>query len=253
MSRHHDELPLAVVPVGVLSYTDLNDRSTDAVQQKTRDKIIHAAMKLFAAQGYQSTSVQAILVDAGVNAGSLYHFFPGKQDLLVAVLQTYRDNIDTMLLTPAWRGTKDPIERVFALLARYRGLIRRSDCAYGCPIGSLALELSEPDPEVRELLAANFSGWVDAVRECFDAAGERLPAGIDCAALAEFVLTTMEGAVMQARTHRDICYFDRAVGELRRYIGLLENEARHSPLSGAPQARNVKAAAARRARAERRS
>jgi TetR/AcrR family transcriptional regulator, transcriptional repressor for nem operon len=182
-------------------------------------------MKLFAAHGYQSTSVQAILGEAGVNAGSLYHVFPGKQDVLVAVLETYRDKIGEMLLAPAWRGTTDPIDRIFALLARYRALIRKSDCTYGCPIGSLALELSEPDPEVRELLAANFSRWATAVRECLDSAGERLPSGTDRAALAEFVLTTMEGAVMQARTHRDIRHFDRAVGELRRYIGLLQREA----------------------------
>jgi AcrR family transcriptional regulator len=203
------------------------------VRQTTRDKIVHAAIKLFATQGYQSTSVQAILGEAGVNAGSLYHFFPGKQDVLVAVLETYRDNIGEMLLAPAWQGTTDPIDRVFALLARYRALIRKSDCTYGCPIGSLALEFSEPDPEVRELLAANFSRWTEAVRECLDLAGERLPAGIDRAALAEFVLTTMEGAVMQARTHRDVRYFDRAVGELRRYVDLLQREVRSNSKPGA--------------------
>jgi TetR/AcrR family transcriptional regulator, transcriptional repressor for nem operon len=163
---------------------------------------------------------------AGVNAGSLYHFFPGKQDVLLAVLATYRDNITAMLLEPAWRGVADPIEKVFALLGRYRDLVDTTDCAYGCPIGSLALELAEPDPSVRELLAANLTGWTDAVRRCFEAAGERLPASTDRAALAEFVLTTMEGAVMQARTHRDVGYFDRAAAELRRYIGLLEAAAR---------------------------
>jgi hypothetical protein len=97
-----------------------------------------------------------------------------------------------------------------------------TDAAYGCPIGSLALELSEPDPSVRHLLAQNFDGWTAAVRTCFEEAGARLPAATDRAALAEFVLTTMEGAVMQARTHRDIGYFDRAVGELRRYLDLLQ-------------------------------
>jgi hypothetical protein len=48
-----------------------------------------------------------------------------------------------------------------------------------------------------------------------------LPRGIDRRGLAEFVLTTMEGAVMQARTHRDVSYFDRAVAQLRAYFTLL--------------------------------
>lgn len=90
-----------------------------------------------------------------------------------------------------------------------------------CLIGSLALELHEPDPAVRELLARNFESWVRAVRCCLEDARDRLPAGRNTRELAEFVLTTMEGAVMQARTHRDIRYFDGSVRQLRAYFDLL--------------------------------
>lgn len=193
----------------------------ESAAPKTRDRIVLAAMELFWEKGYGSTSIADILARAEVNSGSLYHFFPGKQDLLVAVLEMYRDGIRPMLLEPAWAGVDDPLERVFALLARYRRLIVETDAFYGCPIGSLALELHEPDPVVRERLAENFDGWTEAIRECLDAAGGRLPADTDRAALAEFVLTVMEGAVMQARTHRDVAFFDRAVTQLKAYFDLL--------------------------------
>ena len=188
----------------------------------TRERIVEAAMELFWLKGYGSTSISDILSRSQVNSGSLYHFFPGKQDLLIAVLDCYRDGIGPMLLDPVWEGVEDPIERIFALLAKYRELIVSTDCLYGCPIGSLALELHEPDPPVRERLAGNFTGWVDAVRSCLDSAGGRLPDGLDRQALAEFVLTVMEGAVMQARTHRDVSYFDRAVDQLRLHFDQLE-------------------------------
>ena len=55
--------------------------------------------------------------------------------------------------------------------------------------------------------------------------GNRLPATLDRRELAEFVLTTMEGGVMQARTHRDVGYFDRAVRQLRAYFDHLEHDA----------------------------
>ena len=129
----------------------------------TRQRIVEAAMELFWLKGFGSTSIADILSRSQVNSGSLYYFFPGKQDVLVAVLEAYRDGIGAMLLEPAWAGVDDPVERVFALLARYRRAIVDTDCEYGCPIGSLALELHEPDPVVRELLAANFRGWVAAV------------------------------------------------------------------------------------------
>jgi TetR/AcrR family transcriptional regulator, transcriptional repressor for nem operon len=184
----------------------------------TRSRIVGTAMELFWRKGYGSTSMSDLLQAAGVNSGSLYHFFPGKQDLLLAVLDAYHEGIRAMLLEPAWRGVDDPIERIFALLARYRELIVETDCTYGCPIGSLALEIHEPDPPVRERLAANFSAWVDAIVECLDAAGPHFAADLDRRALAEFVLTTMEGGVMLTRTWRDVAYFDRAVRQLRDYF-----------------------------------
>lgn len=180
-------------------------------------------MELFAAKGYGSTSVADILQAAGAGSGSLYHFFPGKQDLLLAVLDTYHDGIYPMLLEPAWKGVKDPVERVFALLDCYRGLLDSTDCFYGCPIGNLALEIHEPDPPVRERLAANFSAWTGAVEGCLREAADRFPPGTDFGALAIFVLTTMEGGVMLSRTARSLEPFDNAVGQLKTHVETLLN------------------------------
>ncbi len=193
-----------------------------AAATETKDRLVEVAMKLFWEKGYGATSIQDILRQADVHAGSLYHFFPTKQDLLLTSLERYRDGIHPMLLQPAWKGVDDPIERIFALLARYRHALISTDCFYGCPIGSLALELHEPDPPVRSLLSANFDGWTAAIKQCLEDAGPRLPKDIDRKALASFVLTVMEGGVMQSRTHRVIDSFDAAVRLLRDYITRLE-------------------------------
>lgn len=191
----------------------------------TRQRIVVESMRLFWEKGYGSTSIADILQAAGANSGSLCHFFPSKQDILCAVLDAYHGGIHPMLLAPAWQGIDDPIERVFALLARYRQLIVDSDCFYGCPIGSLALELHEPDPAVRKRLAANFDAWTGAIRECLDSAEARLPSSLDREALAQFVLSVMEGGVMQARTHREVAKFDASVAQLRNYFAQLQRAA----------------------------
>jgi hypothetical protein len=54
--------------------------------------------------------------------------------------------------------------------------------------------------------------------------------------LAQFVLTTMEGGVMQARTFRDVGYFDAAVRQLRQYFQCLERPARLAPRKQQTQA-----------------
>ena len=196
------------------------------MSDSTRDRLIRSAMKLFWEKGYGTTSVSDIVRDAGAHSGSLYHFFPTKQDLLVAVLEQYHDGIRPMLLDPAWRDVEDPIERVFALLAAYRARLVDTDCFYGCPIGSLALELHEADPIVRRRMAENFSNWVAAIRGCLEQAPGRLPPDTDLQALAEFVLTAMEGGVMQARHYRDVGYFDRTVAQLRSHFDALAARAR---------------------------
>lgn len=192
----------------------------------TRTRILMTAMELFWEKGFGSTSIADILSRSQVHSGSLYHFFPGKQDVLVGVLELYRDGIEEWLLKPNWNGVDDPIERIFALLNGYRIQLITTDCTYGCPIGNIALEIHEPDPKVRELLAANFTNWSRAVERCLDAAADRLPDGTDRAALAEYILTVMEGAVMQARTYRELGYFDRNITMLREHLGLLEAKAR---------------------------
>jgi TetR/AcrR family transcriptional regulator, transcriptional repressor for nem operon len=197
----------------------------------TRTRLVLAAMQLFWDKGYNSTSIADVLQTARVNSGSLYYFFPGKSDLLAAVLDMYHEGIRPMLLEPAWAGVSDPIERIFALLARYRQSLLDTDCFYGCPIGSLALELHEPDLAVRERLAKNFSAWIEAIAECLSLAKTQLPADHDLPELAQFVLTVMEGGVMQARTFRDIEYFDGAVRQLRQYFKSLERPSGRAPRS----------------------
>jgi AcrR family transcriptional regulator len=192
----------------------------------TRTRIVEAAMELFWLKGYNSTSIADILSRSQVNSGSLYYFCPGKQDVLLAVLEAYRDGIGPMLLEPAWAGVEDPIDKLFALLAGYRQAIVDTDCEYGCPIGSLALELHEPDPAVRALIAANFDAWIDAVETCLGGAAGRFLQGTDLRAVAELALNVMEGGVMQARTYRDVAYFDRSVAQLRSCLDALMQKER---------------------------
>jgi TetR/AcrR family transcriptional regulator, transcriptional repressor for nem operon len=194
----------------------------------TRSRLVLTAMRLFWDKGYNSTSIADVLQTAKVNSGSLYHFFPSKADLLVAVLTSYHQGIRPMLLEPAWAAVGDPIDKIFALLARYRKSLSDTGCSYGCPIGSLALELHEPDEPVRQLLARNFSAWIDAIVECLQEAKGRFSPGVDRRELAQFVLTTMEGGVMQARTFRDIAYYDAAVRQLRLYFKHLDRSGRRS-------------------------
>ena len=188
---------------------------------ETRDRLVEAAADLFLKQGYHATGVAQILREAGAKSGSLYHFFPTKEDLLLAVLERYQDMLYEAVMDPVFERVSDPLERVFGVLDGYRQMLLYTECSQGCPIGNLALELSDTHPAARNLIAANFTGWRDAVKKCLDDASDRFPEHVDTEELATFVLTTMEGAVMLARSYRSLEPYNTAVTQLRDYFDRL--------------------------------
>src|SRR5436190_12578083 len=103
----------------------------------TRTRILEAARRLFYEQGYHATGISTILREADVNSGSLYHFFPSKEALLIAVLEKYIDLLHPMVMGPAEHAAADPIDRVFALLNFYRSGLEITGHKMGCPIGNL--------------------------------------------------------------------------------------------------------------------
>lgn len=191
----------------------------------TKDRILEVAARLFHEQGYNATGISTILREAKVNAGSLYHFYASKEALLVGVLQMYVEMLQPIVLAPQEERTDDPIERVFALLAWYRMGLEVTGCTMGCPIGNLAIEVGDSHPVIRDLIHLNFRNWARGVRQWLDAAGDRLPPDTDREALAHFVLTVMEGAVMQARASGDLVPYDASVAQLRAYFDLLQSAA----------------------------
>ncbi len=168
-----------------------------------------------------------VLKKAEANSGSFYFFFTSKEDLLMAVLEWYQQNLGPVLLEPIFKQSKDPIRRIFMLLEKYRQNVLMTEFAFGCPLGRLALEI-EPDRRlVHDKIAANFTGWARAVEELLTEAVEQGRLSGDCRVrqLSRFVLTVMEGAVMQARSYQCIEPFDDCISQLRVHFQQLETVA----------------------------
>jgi TetR/AcrR family transcriptional repressor of nem operon len=192
-----------------------------AKNQPTRERIVEAGLYLFWLRGYAATGIAEILSRAKANAGSFYYSFKTKEELLLAVLELYVQTLLPVVVEPVMRAEQDPIERVFGILGFYRRNLISTGCTYGCPIGRLALEIPEEQSRVHKRLADNFDGWTAAVEKCLEDSRARLPKDLNLATLSKFVLTVMEGGVMQSRAHRKIEPFDASVEHLRGYFDLL--------------------------------
>jgi TetR/AcrR family transcriptional regulator, transcriptional repressor for nem operon len=191
------------------------------MKNPTRERLVEAARLLFWKHGYAATGIAQILKEADAGSGSLYYFFPTKEDLLLAVLEWYRENLWAVVVQPVFERVSDPVERIFGILDGYRRGLLITNYQHGCPIGSLALELADSHPAARQLVAVNFTGWRSTIEKCLVDSAGRLPESVDRGQLALFVLTTMEGAVMLARAYQNIDPYDAAVTQLRDYFDRL--------------------------------
>jgi TetR/AcrR family transcriptional regulator, transcriptional repressor for nem operon len=188
----------------------------------TRERILDAAMYLFWESGYHATGLAEVLKRSRARSGSFYYFFESKEAVLEAVLDRYLESLEKMIVAPAFARHRDPIDRIFAILSGYRRRVISTEFRYGCPLGRLALEIDPLQRRAREKLAANFSAWCGAIERCLADAAERLPADLNRREASRFVLSVMEGAVMQSRSAASVAPFDASINQLRVYFdGLL--------------------------------
>ena len=69
--------------------------------EATRGQLIAIATRMFAEHGYEDTSIEAVLREAGVSRGSLYHHFPSKEALFEAVAEEVETSVGAQTVAAA--------------------------------------------------------------------------------------------------------------------------------------------------------
>jgi AcrR family transcriptional regulator len=170
----------------------------------TRDRIVAAAAELMYERGVAGTTTEDIQQAAGdVSPSQIYHYFRDKKSLVQAVIAHQTQAIlafQEPLLT-----TLDSVEALEAWRDAVVAAQLRRDCAGGCPIGSLASELADQDPQARTELARSFLRWQDAIRDGLRAMRDNgeLRADADPDSLALAMLTALQGGLLMTQTRRD--------------------------------------------------
>lgn len=84
------------------------------LQGGKRDEIIEAATKLFFQNGYEATSVRAILEDVGGEVGMFYHYFKSKDELFQVVVETFfeRYREQFFVIVASCTGKEELVERL---------------------------------------------------------------------------------------------------------------------------------------------
>jgi AcrR family transcriptional regulator len=81
--------------------------------EATRGQLVAIATRMFAERGYEDTSIEAVLREAGVSRGSLYHHFASKEALFEAVAEEVETSVGAQTVAAA-RGSAGPVEALRA-------------------------------------------------------------------------------------------------------------------------------------------
>jgi TetR/AcrR family transcriptional repressor of lmrAB and yxaGH operons len=165
----------------------------------TRKRMISTAARLLRRQGYAATGWRQVIADSGTPWGSQAHHFPGGKTQLAAEAID-RAAVSYERLLRAALADQHPADAVLAWADAAASELDSSGWRDGCPVATVALEMSHQSDELAASCAAAFARWRDALADAIAARGATRARS---KALAIVVLAGIEGAMLLARAEHD--------------------------------------------------
>jgi TetR/AcrR family transcriptional regulator, lmrAB and yxaGH operons repressor len=187
-----------------------------APQGSSREAFVRATAELLRRQGYNATGVNEIVARSGAPKGSLYFHFPGgKEELAVAAMARAGDQL-RRAITAILASTEGLGEALGRLVDAMAAGLQSSGYEEGCPIATVTLEAATGSEAVRVTADTVFTSWLEALEERMIAAGLARP---EAERRAMLVLAAIEGALILARTRRDLWPLTAVREELVALVG----------------------------------
>ncbi|MBP3083467.1 TetR/AcrR family transcriptional regulator [Mycolicibacterium fortuitum] len=159
-------------------------------RDEVRDRILDAALKVFAAEGFAGATIDAIGHAAGFTKGAVYSNFESKDELFLALLDRQFESRGALIATALDSGQGDTAAIAAALSRSTLDSIHDQN-EYQIVLIEYWLRAVR-DPELRERLVARRRAAADQALRIVEQAGTSLP-GKQLAALAQLVVTIISG------------------------------------------------------------
>jgi len=179
----------------------------------TPDRILDVAERLLQMNGFNGFSYADIAAELKIRNASIHHHFPSKGDLGVRLLSRYRENFNQALETIDRNGT-DARRKLRQYARLYANVVREKNRM--CLCGMLASDLGTLPRPMRKGVKAFFDDnelWLGRVLEEGRKSGTlrfKGPAKLH----ARLVLSSLEGAMLVARSYEDVSRFDSVAERL---------------------------------------
>ncbi|SCA56906.1 putative Transcriptional family [Candidatus Terasakiella magnetica] len=182
-------------------------------KEKTRDRIIAAARKLWKSLGYQGASVDKVMQEAGLTRGGFYAHFKSKDDLFSQALD--QDIAQGLMEEMDEEGVNSLDEKRKRIIDFYLSVEHRDHPESGCPLTALTQEsarLGEAPKTVISGLVQRFSSWITGDKQ----SKQSLAA-----------LSMMVGTVTLARATKDSALSDEILQAAHKELDNMLNDNQH--------------------------
>ena len=210
----------------------------------TREQILDAATRLTHVSGYRGTSLDDVLRESGVGKGNFYYYFKSKEELGYAILERIVRGFVERTLEPSFADPgRPPLDRIHRFLDCVLETQRQRNCVGGCPMGNLASELSDVHEGFRRRLAEIFTRWRERLAEALREAQSEGSLALTCDAgrLAQFLVASLEGAILMTKVTKEIQVMETCVCELKAHLAHYATGAHASINPGPVRARALPA------------
>jgi len=176
-----------------------------------RDDILKAGLKVMFKSGYQGASVRDICEAAGAPHGSFTNHFRSKEAFAQEVLDRYFENLQGHIQRSLGDQTLSPRQRLERYLEIISDVLAADKWGRGCLIGDFSLETASHSKRLRQRLEEIFEEWRTPFAACIAEAqttGE-IDNTFDPVDLAEFLLSSWEGAILRMKVERGPAALER--------------------------------------------
>ena len=188
-----------------------------------RDSILASAAPLFNRNGFAGTSISEILKAAHLEKGGLYNHFASKEELAVASFDYAFERVKEYFTT-ATAGIESGAPYLYAYLRAFERYIERPVVEGGCPVANATFDSDDALPFLRTRVQAAFQQMRGLVqRHALRAIEKRqFRQDVDSETVADFVVASLEGAILLSRGLRSRASGRRVAETLRQWLHSLE-------------------------------
>lgn len=185
--------------------------------QSSRDRLLDATFFEVYRYGYAGAGIAAILKEANVPKGSMYHYFRSKKELVMAMIEERLiPKVRDAFLIELHENSKalDILQVLFKKIAHNEMLIQ-----YGCPLHKILCEVGALDDEITELCYSEYRHLVDQLSSIIILGQKQHTIReSEPKALAEFIILSSWGALSRPPKYASKAQFLKDTQPILAYI-----------------------------------